>query len=250
MPSKSNFKLDTEKGIKIDPEKEKQNVLATLNLLQYMKKDIRFLIIIHLAFYGKLSLNQLSDQLKVAKGTITNHITPLVKNNIVKITEKKIRGPIQKKFYELSLEYLSLKLSWHQKEDLITIPVEEYKNLLSKYIEIDNEFLELMSMIFSNILPKSDIFRKRIQEHLELDADPITILNDFYKNKIHHFFYLLDNEEAQIYAKHAKKFQTEFEAELSYYRNQNSQNTAQNEGRTHIAWNILMPYFSLIEKNA
>ncbi|MHA1718327.1 MAG: hypothetical protein DRO88_13760 [Promethearchaeia archaeon] len=240
----------------IDVKAEKRNIEATLDILNYMGKEVRLMIIIHLSYYGKLSLNQLSESLGVAKGTITNHITPLVGKKIILITEKKIRGPIKKKFYELSAEFHSLTMSWRLPGELKTIPEKELEYFLMKYLEIDRKFIKLMMMIFSHTNPKFQKFEKTLRDMIKFGiSDHNSMVDVFYKHKLHHYFYLLNENEAKIYEKYAKKFQKEFESELLKFRKKNAydkstelkQKSPKSNKKTHISWNLIIPIIDLFK---
>lgn len=212
--------------------------LDEINLLSALKSKIKYIILLRLLIHNELSLTQLSNKLDRSKSTLHRHIKDLIKKNLVQISkEKKVRGSIKAKYYELTSKFLSN----------LNVDGGVKKLSLKSLKSNDSNFKEKTKFIRSNIFLIRNIL-KLFYEYVEMID---TIHRE--KNKLYHeeFEYLDPN--VNIFFLNESQFEeyiiliNEFHKKLKNILDQNGNNGDGSKDKSYLISSISLKVEKLLE---
>lgn len=127
--------------------KKKNNGEEKISIIETLKNENRFRILVLLHLYPELSFSEIAKKLNKNKSTIHPHLDKLIKAEVIEVSrEEKVRGNIPSKFYSLRPGYikkLSETDSEMQKVDQTALKFyRTYLNFAIKTLELYNKFFE------------------------------------------------------------------------------------------------------------
>jgi DNA-binding transcriptional ArsR family regulator len=185
-----------------DNEKLTDELKKQIEFMKLLSSVPRLRIMLLLLIFRKLSLAQLSKLLRRTKATITHHIKKFETSEIIKISRKEARGPIDAIFYELDPNFFNLvELSFDKFQSLNQ---NESRELLHYVLLRDKWTFE----VFRNILNFVNQFYQEIDERfLTNNSDFIKQTKDFYfKSPVDYDVWFLTEDEKKLYDKEVIQF--------------------------------------------